>query len=102
MSSFRIKKSTYKSKVLIAGRYQDQPIYTQFDVYNQESGVIFFRFRQLHKKYLTDKEIQCTPEWEEIKEQLPNVLEKLSETEEYSYNVLYSVIREHKLKQLLA
>ena len=99
--SFRIKKSTYKSKVLIAGRYVDQPIYTQFDVYDQESGVIFFRFQQLHKKYLTDKGIQCTPEWEEVKEQLPDILEKLSETEEYSYNVLYSVIREHKLNQLL-
>jgi hypothetical protein len=101
MKSFRIKKSTYKSKVLIAGRYQDQPIYTQFDVYDQESGEIFFRFQQLHKKYLTDKEIQCTPEWKEVKEQLPDIIEKLSETEEYSYNILLSAVREHKLNQLL-
>ncbi len=101
MSSFRIQKGTYKSKTLIAGYYRDEAIFTQFDVYDQERGVVFFRFRQLHKKYLTDKEIQCAPEWEEVKEQLPDILEKLSETEEYSYNVLYSVIREHKLKQLL-
>jgi len=101
MKGFRIKKSTHKSKVLVAGRYQDQPIFTQFDVYDQEGGLIFFRFKQNHKKYLHDREIQCTPEWEEVKEQLPDILEKLSETEEYNYNILLSVVREHKLNQLL-
>ncbi len=102
MSKFRIQKRTHKSKKLIAGHYRDEPIFTQFDVYDQESDLIFFRFRQLHKKYLTDQEIQCTPEWEEVKEQLPDILQKLSETEEYSYNILYSVIRENKLQQLLS
>lgn len=101
MKGFRIKKSTHKSKVLVAGRYQDQPIFTQFDVYDQEGGLIFFRFIQPHKKYITDKQIQCTPEWEEVKEQLPDILEKLSETKEYNYNILLSVVREHKLNQLL-
>lgn len=101
MKGFRIKKSTHKSKVLVAGRYQDQPIFTQFDVYDQEGGLIFFRFKQNHKKYLLDREIQCTPEWEEVKEQLPDIITKLSETEEYNYNILLSVVREHKLNQLL-
>jgi hypothetical protein len=101
MSSFRIKKSTYKSKILIAGYYRDQPIFTQFDVYDQESGLIFFRFKQLHKKYLTDQEIQCTSEWDDVKEQLPDIITKLSEIEEYNYSILLSAVREHKLNQLL-
>ena len=101
MSKFRIQKRTHKSKKLIAGHYRDEPIFTQFDVYDQESDLIFFRFRQLHKKYLTDQEIQCTPEWEDVKEQLPDIINKLSETEEYNYNILLSAVREHKLNQLL-
>lgn len=51
MNNFKIKKTPYKSPVLKAGIYKPEIIYTQYDVYDEETKVIFFRFQELHKSY---------------------------------------------------
>jgi hypothetical protein len=101
MNHFKIRKSPYKSPVLKAGKYVDQTIYTQYDVYDEKNGTIFFRFRELHKSYLTDKEIQCTPEWEPYKELLSILFITLDENQSYNYRTIMGPIREIKLNQIL-
>jgi len=102
MNNFKIKKTPYKSPVLKDGIYtKHEIIYTQYDVYDEKTGTIFFRFQELHKSYLTDKAIQCTPEWEPYKELLTEILITLKEEQSYNYGILLEPIREIKLNQIL-
>lgn len=100
MNNFKIKKTPYKSPVLKAGIYKPEIIYTQYDVYDEETKVIFFRFQELHKSYLKDKEIQCTPEWEPYKELLSILFVTLDENQSYNYGTILGTIREIKLNQI--
>ncbi len=102
MNHFKIKKTPYKSPVLKAGIYKPEIIYTQYDVYDEETKVIFFRFQELHKSYLKDKAIQCTPEWEPYKELLTEILITLKEEISYNYRTIMGPIREIKLNQILS
>ncbi len=97
---FKISKKTYDSSILKAGRFVKEPIYTQYQVWDWETGVIFFRFQQPHKKYLTDLQIQCTQQWDEYQELLPDVFVNLQEDHIYEYVLLFQVIRDYKLNQL--
>lgn len=78
--------------------YQD--VFTQYDIFDTESNVIFFRFQEPHRDYLTDMQIQCTPEWEEYKELLPEIFIDLEEHKDYDYSILSKAIREVKLTNL--
>ncbi len=98
---FKISKKTYDSSILKAGRFVKEPIYTQYDVFDTHTGVIFFRFQESHKKYITDLQIQCAPEWEPVKELLPDILVNLKEDQIYEYGLINQVKREFKLSELL-
>jgi hypothetical protein len=106
MSYFKISRRTYTTRLLKAGRYgESEPIYTRYDVYDALTGTIFLSFQQPHKKYLTDWQIQCTPEWEKYKELLPEIILEInndnSEGNLYDYSLLLKAVREIKLNELL-
>lgn len=96
MKYFKINKSHYKSTGI-----NPDTIWIQYDIYDIETGVIFFRFHENKRNYLIDKQIQCTPEWEPYKELLTHIFETLQEDIIYNYNVVLGTIREIKLNQLL-
>jgi hypothetical protein len=89
----------------------------QFDIFDIDSGLIFFRFEDHRYKNISValesevyedkwfKHIQCTPEWELHKELLPSILCELSGEVKYEYNILLNVrtrkIREDKLNEIL-
>jgi hypothetical protein len=76
-------------------------LFIQYDIYDTKSNIIFFRFKKSH--YVTGmkiQEIQCTTEWEEYKELLPEIFIGLKEHKEYDYSILSKVIREVKLTNL--
>jgi len=79
-----------------------QNVFTQYDIYDTKSNIIFFRFQEIMvlKKHITVMEIQCTPEWEEYKELLPEIFIGLEEHKDYDYSILSKVIREVKLTNL--
>lgn len=84
---FRISKNFYDA-------------FTQYDIFDTESNLIFFRFQESHRDYLTDMQIQCTTEWEEYKELLPEIFLCLEELKDYDYSILLKAIREVKLTNL--
>lgn len=45
MNSFKIYKRPYETQVLKAGIYKPEIIFTQYDIYDTETNVIFFHFK---------------------------------------------------------
>lgn len=103
MNYFKIAYKTYTRDILKAGIYREEPIYTQYVVYDSDTGKIFLRFQEPHKKYLTDWQIQCTPEWEKYKELLPKIILEINMPEDYlyDYSLLLKAVREVKLNEIL-
>lgn len=102
MKNFKISKKPYTKSILKLGRFSEEKIFTQCDVFETTTGVIFFRFKQNHKKYLTDREIQCIAELESHKELLLEIFDNLEEDTLYNFDrIVLAKIREDKLKYLL-
>ena len=87
MRLFKVSKDNYK-------------FYTQYDIYDIESGLIFFRFESRHHYYTDIQCIQCSPEWEEYKELLANILKDLNTESTYECGILLRAVREAKLDKL--
>lgn len=102
MTHFKILKDPYFIKIPKAGIYVDELIYIKYKIVDTDTGVLFFKFNDNKKKYLTDQNIECIPKLEPYKYLLVEIFRNLEESKNYSYDeVLTSFIRNHKINSII-
>jgi hypothetical protein len=96
---FIILKDTYSSKS------DGQPVYTQYQLCEVSTGLIFFRFVKGYKPYIKCRDFQSIDQFSHIQPELAQTTVELDAVTPYSQPVsFYTIIqllRQKKLQQLI-